>query len=118
MIFGYPQKLQQVFITLLVNASHAIQSSGKVWLTTKLIDLKVSISIKDNGHGISSENIKKLFDPFFTTKPVGKGTGLGLHIVSSILEEHNGHITVSSTLRQETKFILHLPLNHDSNTKF
>jgi len=111
-IFGYPQKLQQVFINLLVNASHAIQSSGKVWITSKLIDSEVNISIKDNGHGISSENMKKLFDPFFTTKPVGKGTGLGLHIVSSILEEHNGHITVSSTLGQGTEFILHLPLTH------
>jgi len=112
-IFGYPQKLQQVFINLLVNASHAIESSGKVWITSKLVDSEVNISIKDNGHGISSENMKKLFDPFFTTKPVGKGTGLGLHIVSSILEEHNGHITVSSTLGQGTEFILHLPLtNH------
>jgi len=112
-IFGYPQKLQQVFINLLVNASHAIESSGKVWITSKLVDSEVNISIRDNGHGISSENMKKLFDPFFTTKPVGKGTGLGLHIVSSILEEHNGHITVSSTLGQGTEFILHLPLtNH------
>jgi len=111
-IFGYPQKLQQVFINLLVNASHAIQSSGKVWITSKLVDSEVNISIKDNGHGISSENMKKLFDPFFTTKPVGKGTGLGLHIVSSILEEHNGHITVSSTLGKGTEFTLHLPLTH------
>lgn len=111
-IFGYPQKLQQVFINLLVNASHAIQSSGKVWITSKIIDSEVNISIKDNGHGISSENMKKLFDPFFTTKPVGKGTGLGLHIVSSILEEHNGHITVSSTLGHGTEFTLHLPLTH------
>ncbi|GAA4651913.1 hypothetical protein GCM10023116_41970 [Kistimonas scapharcae] len=109
-IMGFPQKLLQVLVNLLVNASHAIDGSGKVWVKTQRVDSEANIIIQDNGHGISADNMEKLFDPFFTTKPVGKGMGLGLHIVRSIMEEHNGYVTVTSTVGEGAEFILHLPL--------
>ncbi len=109
-IAGFPQKLIQVFINLLVNASHAIEVKGKIWITTLATDNEVKIIIKDNGAGIASSHLNTIFDPFFTTKPVGKGTGLGLHIVRSIIEEHNGHINVTSAVGQGSKFSIYLPL--------
>jgi len=80
-------ELQQVFINMLVNASHAcadVDRSGSIKVATTKVkkDDKefVVVSIQDNGKGIAPDHIKKLFDPFFTTKDVGKGTGLGLSV--------------------------------------
>jgi len=105
----YPQKLLQVFINLFVNASHAIESKGKVWITSSHEKGLVKVSIKDTGKGIKSSDLKSLFDPFFTTKPVGKGTGLGLYIVHSIIEEHNGKIVVESVFGEGCEIIIYLP---------
>jgi PAS domain S-box-containing protein len=110
MIKGFPQKLLQVFINLLVNASHAIAKKGTIHIQSTIENSTVKISIKDSGSGISPENINKLFDPFFTTKPIGKGTGLGLHIVHNIITEHQGLISVNSQLGKGTEFIITLPL--------
>lgn len=110
-IYGYPQKLLQVFINLLVNACHAIETKGTIWITTGVVNAEVRVTIKDNGAGITSENLKKIFDPFFTTKTVGKGTGLGLHIVGSIIEQHHGHISVSSIVGQGSEFNIYFPLS-------
>jgi len=105
----YPQKLLQVFINLFVNASHAIENKGEIRVAVTHENQSIKISIKDNGSGIKQSDIKNLFDPFFTTKPVGKGTGLGLYIVHSIIEEHNGSILVESVLGQGTEIIIYLP---------
>ena len=76
---------------------------------------EVLICFEDNGSGITKEHLKKIFDPFFTTKPVGKGTGLGLHIVRSIIEDHHGHIDVSSIIGKGSKFEIYLPVNQYSD---
>lgn len=66
--------------------------------------------MRDNGTGISPDDIEKIFDPYFTTKQVGEGTGLGLAIVHGIVQNHGGDIKVESEVGQGTTFHVYLPL--------
>ncbi|MBI3108180.1 MAG: GAF domain-containing protein [Candidatus Rokubacteria bacterium] len=99
------QMLQQLFLNLLTNALDAIEGDGEVRVTANVVEAGhgararreiVEISVADNGGGIAAENLPKVFDPFFTTKEVGKGTGLGLPICQSIVEQHGGTIEIKS----------------------
>lgn len=99
-------QITQVFVNLLVNASHAIKEKGLIKISTWEDGNYVNASVQDNGEGIPSENLEKLFDPFFTTKEVGKGTGLGLSISYGIIEEHGGSIEVKSTVGEGTCFLM------------
>ena len=110
-IIGFRQQLLQVFINLLVNASHAIDEQGKITVHSRIVNEEVSICFKDNGVGITERHLQKIFDPFFTTKPLGKGTGLGLHRVRTIIEEHQGRINVSSHLGKGSTFDIFLPID-------
>jgi len=110
-VMGFPQKLLQVFINMLVNASHAIENTGRISIYSCIVKGEINIRFEDDGSGISQEHLKTIFDPFFTTKPVGKGTGLGLHIVRSIIDEHDGHIEASSIVGQGSKFEIFLPIH-------
>jgi signal transduction histidine kinase len=110
-IKGYPQQLNQVFMNILVNAAQAIPEKGELRIRTRASDGHVEIRIQDTGTGISPENLKKIFDPFFTTKEIGKGTGLGLHVVHSIVEKHKGTIDVDSEVGRGTTFTISLPVN-------
>ena len=73
----------------------------------------LQISIKDNGIGISDENIEKIFNPFFSTKPTEKGTGLGLSISNAIIKRHRGSIRVESKINEGTVFYINLPIKRD-----
>jgi signal transduction histidine kinase len=106
----YPRQLNQVFMNLLVNAAQAIPEQGRIDIRTEVLDDKARIVITDNGCGIPPESVTKIFDPFFTTKPVGKGTGLGLHLVYSIVSKHNGTINVESTVGKGTTFFVEIPI--------
>lgn len=110
-------ELNQVFLNLIVNAAHAIESagldasSGRIRIATARADASVEITIADNGCGIAEESLEKIFDPFFTTKAVGKGTGQGLAIARSIVvEKHQGSIEVSSRPGAGTRFRITLPI--------
>jgi two-component system NtrC family sensor kinase len=110
-------ELNQVFLNLIVNASHAIVESGKdastglIVITTASSGEDVTIAFEDNGCGIPQANVEKVFDPFFTTKPVGRGTGQGLAIARSIIvEKHGGRVDVRSTVGIGTCFELRLPV--------
>jgi two-component system NtrC family sensor kinase len=112
---GDPGQLQQVLINLFNNAIDAIveihgSEGGKLNIGAGLKgDGKVQISVKDNGAGISPENLKKIFSPFFTTKPVGKGTGLGLSVCYGIIDNMGGVMEVSSQKGAGTTFTIDLP---------
>ncbi len=69
----------------------------------------VKVIIQDAGPGIPEENLERVFQPFFTTKPEGKGTGLGLPIVKTILDRHRASIEVESEIGKGTRFIVSLP---------
>jgi signal transduction histidine kinase len=102
-------QLSQVFMNLMVNASHAIDEQGILTVGTKHVDDTVVISIQDNGSGIPQELIDKLFEPFFTTKPEGVGTGLGLSISKEIVEKYGGTIRIESEVDVGTTFIVTMP---------
>jgi len=110
---GNSTELEQVFINLLVNAMDATERGGEISLHAEQKDGMIRVEVRDNGHGISPENLPRIFDPFFTTKDVGVGTGLGLAISYRIIEDHGGHIDVESTVGKGTAFRLSLPLMSD-----
>jgi len=106
-----PQQLSQVFMNLLINASHAIDTKGIIKIRSWSDENNVYISVADDGSGISAENLEHIFEPFFTTKEVGKGTGLGLSMVYDIVKGHQGEITVASEVDKGTIFTVRLPIN-------
>ncbi len=106
-VLGDENKLQQVFLNLILNARDAMPSGGWVTLTTARDGDEVVATVSDTGQGISQENIKRIYDPFFTTKRGGaSGTGLGLSITYGIIQEHSGHISVESSIGKGTSFSL------------
>lgn len=108
-VMGDENKLQQVFLNLILNAQDAMPSGGWVTLTTAHKGVEVIATISDTGQGISQEDIKRIYDPFFTTKGAGSsGTGLGLSITYGIIQEHAGHINVESSVGKGTSFSVRL----------
>lgn len=106
-----PSQLNQVFMNLLVNASHAIgPARGVITITTGREEDSVWVEVKDTGSGIARENLSRIFDPFFTTKPIGKGTGLGLSLSYGIITKHGGRIDVDSEVGVGTSFRVSLPI--------
>lgn len=103
-------QLNQVFLNLLVNASHAIEHRGTITVATGQKDQEIWVRISDTGSGIKKENLARIFDAFFTTKPVGKGTGLGLSLSYSIIKKHQGRIEVDSEVGKGTTFTVWLPI--------
>jgi signal transduction histidine kinase len=116
-IYVDAQKLQEVLLNLLLNASQAMPNEvGRITVTaaedkrTK----EVEIMIKDSGCGIPDENLPHIFDPFFSTKEVGYGTGLGLSVAHGIIEQHNGTLSVESRVGEGTVFTIRLPLREQN----
>lgn len=106
-----PDRLEQVFVNLLMNAVQATEDQGEIRISTGVDEGMVMIRIADNGVGIDPEDRERIFEPFFTTKDVGSGTGLGLSIVWDIIQSHEGTITVESTPGNGTEFTISLPVD-------
>jgi len=106
-----PQQINQVFLNLIVNAAQAIPDRGTVTVRTRARGSRVVVEIADTGVGIAEDTLRKIFDPFFTTKPVGKGTGLGLHLAAGIVRNHGGEIQVESQEGRGSTFRVILPVN-------
>jgi PAS domain S-box-containing protein len=107
---GDPGKLQQVFLNLFLNARDAMESGGRLLVTSFSEDGAARVSVADSGSGIASENLPRIFDPFFTTKAARKGTGLGLSVSYGIVREHGGNIEVESRIGAGTRFLLVFPV--------
>lgn len=106
-----PSQLEQLVLNLVVNARDAMPGGGRLDLTTsRAPDTNgVVLAVADNGIGMSEATLTHLFEPFFTTKGPSKGTGLGLAMVSSSVEQNGGRIEVASELGRGTTFKIHLP---------
>jgi two-component system NtrC family sensor kinase len=106
----YPQQIEQVLVNLLVNAAQALPERGDIFLRTRTDRDRAVIQIRDTGCGLNPQQKERLFEPFFTTKPVGKGTGLGLHVAYKIILAHEGNIEVTSEVGKGTEFTIELPV--------
>jgi CheY-like chemotaxis protein/two-component sensor histidine kinase len=117
-----PSQMQQVIINLAVNARDAMPGGGRLTIETGPAPSAeavpgapegagfIKLSVSDTGRGIDKETQAKIFDPFFTTKEVGKGTGLGLYIVHSIVQNHGGYINLYSESGRGTRFNIYFPV--------
>ena len=103
----YPNMLNQVFMNILVNATHAIDTNGIITIDTNFEKNNLIVKIKDNGCGIKEP--EKIFFAGYTTKGVGVGTGLGLAISQKIIEKHEGKIEVTSEVGIGSEFIITIP---------
>ena len=112
------EKLRQVIVNLITNAVHALEderSNGKLLkISTRLLEDKYEISFNDNGIGMSEDIIQKMFEPLYSTK--GFGVGLGMAIVDSIVERHQGEIIVNSEPGKGTTMTLRLPIDLPKNS--
>lgn len=111
-VLGDPRLLTQVFLNIIINAEQSIASSGApghLKASLASADGRVTVTIVDDGPGISAPNIGKIFDPFFTTKRPGGGSGLGLTIALAVVKEHHGTIDVESSSGAGTIFKVTLP---------
>jgi two-component system NtrC family sensor kinase len=108
-VLGSGNRLQQVFLNLLMNARDSMPSGGMIEVRSSSTNGYVEVEVTDTGIGISRENLSRIFDPFFTTKATGRGTGLGLSVSYGIIKEHAGRIDVHSTPGKGTSFRLEFP---------
>jgi two-component system NtrC family sensor kinase len=116
-----PQEIGRVILNLINNAFYAVNEKVKlrsalggyeplVIVSTKELNDRVEIKVKDNGDGIPQKNLDKIFQPFFTTKPTGQGTGLGLSLAYDIAKAHGGEIKVETKGIEGSEFMVLLPL--------
>ncbi len=112
---GDAYQLQQCVLNLIFNAIESMPTGGDLAIElqpdpeSRFCQIKVS----DTGCGIPACDLDHIFDPFFTTKPEGEGTGLGLSIVYGVVKNHNGSVSVKSTVGKGTTFLLQLPLSKE-----
>jgi len=105
-------QIQQVFVNLINNAAHAIESAGRagrIVIRARPWRDGVAVEVSDDGPGMTPEVAAQVFEPFFTTKPEGQGTGLGLSICQGIVKEHGGRLALSTTPGQGARFTVELP---------
>lgn len=123
-VLGNQTQLHQVLVNIINNAVDAMEGEGTITIhvtrvlandpflrqfpETRIQDY-CKIEITDTGNGMDQSILERIFEPFYTTKEVGKGSGLGLSIVHSIIKEHQGEITVTSQLGHGTTFMILLP---------
>ncbi|HQF40586.1 MAG TPA: ATP-binding protein, partial [Opitutaceae bacterium] len=119
-----PGMLEQALLNLAINARDAMPAGGALHIAVETVDIdadyarthagatpgrRAHLLVSDTGTGIAPEHLGRVFEPFFTTKAPGQGTGLGLATVYGILQQHQGWITVESTVGRGTTFHLYLP---------
>ncbi len=117
-IYSDHGSLQQIFLNLINNAFQAMDTGGRLDISaTKHAEGYVSISVTDNGYGISEEDQKEIFEPFFTTRDMKGGTGLGLSITFGLVRKLKGEISADSKIGQGSTFTVTLPIRHAGDIK-
>jgi len=107
---GDPDKLQQLFLNLFLNAIDAMPEGGTLRIAIGPCGPgEVEVRVADTGIGISGTDLPHIFTPFFSTKPAGRGSGLGLVVAAGIVADHGGHIDVQSEIGRGTEFVIGLP---------
>ncbi len=120
------QDLGRVFLNLVTNACYATNEKRKMLaaddvskkdyqptlkLSTRLIDDRIEVHVRDNGTGIPESALERIFNPFYTTKPTDQGTGLGLSLSNDIIRQHGGEFRVETKESEYTNMIVVLPLD-------
>ncbi len=108
--FGDPDQLKQVFVNIMENSIQAVNLNGEILVSGKSDSGFYSISVKDNGCGISEQDLNNIFDLYYTTKK--NGSGIGLAVVHQIISQHGGAIDVKSKNDSGTEFTVQLPLDN------
>jgi signal transduction histidine kinase len=109
-VYGSRDKLKQVFLNLILNARDAMPRGGRITIHAAAISGQLQIDVADTGVGIPPEHIGRIFEAFFTTKKEVSGVGLGLAVSYGIIQQHQGTISVKSTVGTGTTFTIALPL--------
>ncbi len=124
LVLADPTQIHQIVMNLCTNAFHSMEETGgKLTVSLNETELTaedlensaltpgafVSLKVADTGTGIEQGNMERIFDPYFTTKEKGKGTGLGLAVISGIVKSHGGKITVESEVGKGTEFRVYFP---------
>jgi len=104
-------QIMQMLLNLALNARDAMPSGGRLSFHTQNPEGQVCIAVQDTGAGMSPDVLRKIFEPFFTTKAPGKGTGMGLAMTYTLVQNHGGQIRVESEPGQGTTFHLSFPLS-------
>ncbi|HWH64260.1 MAG TPA: HAMP domain-containing sensor histidine kinase, partial [Ginsengibacter sp.] len=114
-----PHDIGRVLLNLYNNAFYVVNEKAKqkpngyeptILVSSKKVNNKVQLTVKDNGNGIPQKVVDKIFQPFFTTKPTGEGTGLGLSLSYDIIKAHGGEIKVETNEWEGSVFIILLPV--------
>ncbi|HEU4510438.1 MAG TPA: PAS domain S-box protein [Pyrinomonadaceae bacterium] len=106
--YGSASELREVFVNMIVNAVDAMPKGGNLYITCRCNDGRLQLTFKDDGMGMPEDVRQKIFEPFFSTKGA-HGTGLGLSVSYSIIERHEGSISVVSAPGKGTEFTIDLP---------
>ena len=110
-VSGDPERLQQVFLNLFLNAADAMPTGGELRVSLHPYGEEVEVRIADSGHGIPAGDLERVFEPFYTTKAAGEGSGLGLSVVQGIVADHQGAIEVLRSDDSGTEFRILLPVS-------
>jgi len=131
-ISGSPIHLFKTIMNLVSNAAEAMPDGGNIRISTQNRDLTkplksgekiapgqyATVSISDNGTGISKHDLERIFEPFFTKKKMGRsGTGLGMAVVWGTVNDHNGYIDIQTAEGEGTTFILYFPITHEASAE-
>jgi len=109
-------QMYQVLVNLVVNAVQATRDGGTITISTARSLDHVSLTVEDNGGGMSEDVMKRIFMPFYTTKDVDEGTGLGLSVVHGIVASHGGDVIVESNAGKGSKFKVRLPIKNENRS--
>ncbi len=117
-VLGDPERLQQLFLNLLLNAVDAMPDGGELRIELGTSEGgNIEIKLSDDGSGIDKHDLPRIFEPFFTTKEAGSGNGLGLMVAKGIVTDHGGDISVVSEPGRGTEFRILFPTHQTADSR-